>query len=122
MSDDPFPSDYYSETHGPTKESRQTVIDLCCAGFNQNEIAEYLDISANTLRKHYREELTKAKKQKTIALANNLYKDALNGDAKAREFWLCCQARWSKAKDKDDIDTAAAVESLKPLLEKIIDK
>jgi hypothetical protein len=104
--------------HEPTEETRQKVIDLSCNGFNQTDIADHLDIDDKTLRKHYRVELNKAKREKTLILGNSLYQDAVNGNEQAREFWLKCQARWAYAKPPED-DKPTKMESL---LEKLIDK
>lgn len=105
--------------HQPTLESRQKVSDLICSGFTQSDAADHLDIDEKTLRKHYRDELDKSKREKTVILANGLYKDAVEGNAQAREFWLKCQGRWSYAKPPEDNE-----KDLKQitLMEKLIDK
>lgn len=105
--------------HRPTEKSRQQVVDFSCSGFNQEAIAMYFDMSVDTLRAHYREELDKAKMEKTAALGGNLYLDALNGDKDDRMFWLKCQGRWSYAKPPEDNE-----KDLKQitLMEKLIDK
>lgn len=105
--------------HQVTEETKKLVEDLVCSGFTQVDVADHLDIDEKTLCKHYRNELSKTKRFKTMILANGLYKDAVEGNAQAREFWLKCQARWSYAKaqeDKEKDDKHVA------LLEKIIDK
>jgi hypothetical protein len=114
-----FPIMETKPEHQPTDEARQKVIDLSCNGFNQADIADYLDIDEKTLRKHYRKELDNSKRDKTIALGNKLYLRALDGDAGAQEFWLKCQGRWSYAKSPEDSEKDAKQFSL---LEKVIDK
>ncbi len=106
------------EGHLPTLETRAKVIGFSCAGFTQTQIADYLDIDDKTLRRHYRDELDKAKMDKTVALSDNLYQDAINGDKASREFWLKCQAKWAYAKPPED-DKKSATEAL---LEKLIEK
>ncbi len=105
--------------HVPTLLTRAKVEGFCCAGFTQDQIANYLRISDDTLRKYYRDELDMALMNKTLALSNNLYADALNGDKDDRQFWLKCQAGWHYARapeDKDKDKVAGA------LMEKLIDK
>lgn len=112
----------YMETkpeHQATEENKQKVIDLSCNGFNQEDIADYLDIDDKTLRKHYRIELNKAKRDKTIALGNKLYLRALDGDPQAQEFWLKCQGKWSYAKAQEENEKDLKQISL---MEKLIDK
>lgn len=103
--------------HLPTKELKQKVIDLSCNGFSQADISDHLDIDEKTLRKHYKKELHNAKRDKAMALGNNLYLDALNGDKQSREFWLKTQARWSFAKPDEDKKSTTDT-----LLEKLIEK
>lgn len=106
-----------TKPHEPTDILRGKVIGFSCSGFTQAQIADYLDIDDNTLRKHYRYELDHAKMDKTVALANSLYRDALAGDKDDRQFWLKCQAKWSYAKPEEDKKTVTDT-----LLEKLIDK
>jgi plasmid maintenance system antidote protein VapI len=106
-----------TKPHEPTDILRGKVIGFSCAGFTQAQIADYLEIDDNTLRKHYRYELDHAKMDKTAALANSLYRDALEGDKDDRQFWLKCQAKWSYAKPEEDKKTVTDT-----LLEKLIDK
>jgi hypothetical protein len=105
--------------HVPTEESRAKVIGFACAGFTQDQIANYFDIDDKTLRSHYRYELDKAKMEKTMILGNSLYKDALDGDKDSREFWLKCQGRWSYAKPPEDTDRDKKMLSV---MEMVIDK
>lgn len=107
-----------SPEHVPDEVSRAKVIGFSCAGFNQTQIADYLDIDEKTLRKYYRYEIDKAKMDKTMVLADSLYKDALLGDKDDRQFWLKCQGRWSYAKPPED-DKKSTTDTL---LEKLIDK
>jgi hypothetical protein len=66
------------------------------AGLNQELIAETLNISAKTLRKHYRYELTTARNL-LIAGATQCLSDALgNGNVDAAKFVLSRQAGWSE--------------------------
>lgn len=105
--------------HVPTVESRAKVLGFACAGFTQERIANYFDISVTTLRKHYKYELDDAKLDKTMALGNNLYKDALEGDKEDRMFWLKCQGGWHYTKPPEDTSNDAKQLTL---MEKLIDK
>ncbi len=94
-----------TKKHEPTDILRGKVIGFSCAGFTQAQIADYLNIDDNTLRKHYRYELDHAKMDKTIALADSLYRDALAGDKDDRQFWLKCQGRWAYYKPPEEEKT-----------------
>lgn len=85
--------------HRPTELTKAKVEAFTCAGFDQERIAAYLDISVPTLTKYYKDELIKSKMEKTSALEKNLYKDALEGNSQSREFWLKCQGGWSYCKN-----------------------
>lgn len=103
--------------HIPTEQTRFKVASLICNGFTQADAAQYLDIDETTLRRHYREELDKAKKDKTMALGSLLYQRALEGDAKAQEFWLKCQGGWAYKQSEEDKKSVSDT-----LLEKLIEK
>ena len=103
--------------HEPTDALRQKVADLSCNGCSQADISDHLDIDEKTLRRHYKHELFNAKREKMAKLGTNLYLDALNGNAQAREFWLKTQGRWSFAKPEEDKKSTTDT-----LLEKLIDK
>jgi DNA-binding NarL/FixJ family response regulator len=60
--------------HVPTTESRAKVADFTCAGFTQDDIAQYFGIDDKTLRKHYRDELDKAKLEMIRGLSQNAYR------------------------------------------------
>lgn len=106
-----------SKEHEPNDVLRGKVIGFSCAGFTQAQIADYIGINDNTLRKHYRYELDHAKMDKTMALSESLYRDALAGDKDDRQFWLKCQARWAYAKPEEEKKSTTDT-----LLEKLIDK
>lgn len=105
--------------HVPTAETRQKVIDLSCNGITQVGISEYLEISETTLRKHYKEELARARRDKTTKLGNLLYQRALDGDAGAQEFWLKCQGNWSYARPPEDDKKSVSDTLLEKLIEKL---
>lgn len=105
-------------SHVPTDELRAKVIAFSCAGFTQDQVADYLDIDKKTLIKYYRYELDKAKLEKIAEISNNAYTMARNGDQKMVEFVLKTQGKWSYYKPPED-DKKSSTDTL---LEKLIDK
>ncbi len=105
--------------HIPTAKTRAKVEGFVCACFTQEQIATYLDISIPTLHKHYRKELDETYMNKTMALSNAVYKDALSGDKGQREFWLRTVGKWANAKPKDEKERD---EKILTLLEQLANK
>jgi SOS response regulatory protein OraA/RecX len=105
--------------HSPTLAQREICRELYACGISKARIAERFGIDQDTLAKHYVEELDNNKEHMVGALAKNLYQDALNGDEKAREFWLKCQGRWSYAKPPEDTERDKQQTTL---MERLIDK
>ncbi len=101
--------------HRPTVKTRAKVEGFVCAGFTQQQIANYLDISILTLTKHYKSELTEKFMNRTMVLSDAVFKDALKGDKGQREFWLRTQGKWANARPKDD----EIIEKLDTVLEKL---
>lgn len=110
---------YQPHEHRPTDESRLLVKELYAAGIQKLRIAARFGISDETLNKYYSAEMDDSKDVMISALGKNLYNDAINGDEKAREFWLKCQGRWSYAKSPEDSEKD---NKQLTLLEKVIDK
>lgn len=95
--------------HKPTSETREKVYDFSSFGNTQAEIARYLDITPETLCKHYRKELDNATMEKNRSVAKNLYRKATEGDdITAQIFWLKTRARWKYA---DNETSSVSVES-----------
>lgn len=88
--------------HKPDDDTRQTVCDLSSNGATQPEIAAYLDISDETLRKYYREELDQSRLKKTVKIGKLLYERALGGEFDAQVFWLKTQGRWHFARPPEE--------------------
>ena len=105
--------------HEPTEEKKLIVKELYEAGIPRERIAKRIGISADTLNKHYEEQLDKSKDEAISKLNKSLYCRAIDGDQKASEFWLRCQARWSYAKADEDIEKDKQTQTL---MEKLIDK
>ncbi len=107
------------QAHTPTLVTRATVVSCVAAGFNQDTIAKYLQISLPTLFKHYRSELDNTLVDKTIRLSDSLYKDAIDGCKESRKFWLQCRAKWAISKPPEEKEKD---EKMISVLEKLADK
>ena len=105
--------------HRPTLKIRAKVEGFVCCGFTQEQIAHYLDISVNTLKKYYLKELTETWMDKTMYLTNAVYKDAVKGDKGQREFWLRTLGKLANAKPKDEKERD---EKILTLLEQLANK
>jgi hypothetical protein len=90
-----------------------------CAGYNDETICQYLEISPETLVKHYKDELLKEKMDLISRISKSAYQKALDGDQKMIEFVLKCQGRWKYTKDDGEVAKQVAATSL---MEALIDK
>lgn len=106
--------------HRPTEITRAKVTGLAFAGYTQADIAKYLDISDETLRKYYKTELHNA----TCDVIDDVAKTALNmaraGDPKMIDLVLRCRARWSNYKPPETDDAAKVAAGA--LMQQLIDK
>ncbi len=110
------PGGFQPNEHVPTEITRGKVIGFTCAGFNQDRIADYLDIDVSTLTKHYRYELDHAMMEKIDNISQTVYQKAMNGNDDLAKFVLKTKGRWSYARPEGE-------EKLQEtLLEKLIDK
>lgn len=107
-------------THKPTAESRTKVARLYLGGSIQDEIAYYLGITPETLRKHYDRELRVPLMDCNERLANDLYESAKNGDKDDRRFWLTHRGNWYKTPIPDKKDEE--IDNKQSVIEKLIDK
>ena len=73
------------ETLGMRGVPQQTIADIVCGG-----------ISLNTLKKHFRPELTVSKACCNLLVASALFNKALNGDTTCLIFWAKTQMGWQK--------------------------
>jgi DNA-binding NarL/FixJ family response regulator len=75
--------------HVPTPQSKAEVSALVSFGNNQEQIAQYLKISVDTLARHYRSELDTALIAANAQVANKLFRKATEeNDLTAMIFWL----------------------------------
>jgi len=95
--------------HRPTDETKAQVFALASFGVTQDEISKFLDVSDDTLRKHYKKEIDSASVERNAEVAAFLFRSA-NGSAleagashsdclKAAMFWLKTRARWRETTD-----------------------
>lgn len=86
--------------HTPTKQTRSLVSAYIAGGATQDQIALVLQITDDTLRKHYEIELKTAKIVYTQKVVGKLDEHIENGSERAVFFYLTHQAKWSSG-DKD---------------------
>lgn len=81
----------------PTDEQRRSVRTMTAFGINQNEICAVLNITAQTLHRHYRTEIDRAQGEANARVARALFDMATKKDnVAAAIFWLKCRAKWSE--------------------------
>ena len=88
----------------PTEDQRETVVGLRAVGATTERIAEILHVSIDTVEKHFRHELDNGLKSVLGRIANNLFRQALNGDTTAAIFILKTRAKWSERIEIDRVD------------------
>lgn len=89
----------------PTDQQRIQVETYVAAGTQQWLIAEYLQISEDTLTRHFRIELDHGKARIDAKLGSSVAKKALEGDVDMTKFYLARRGGWK---------TTTAVESSGP--------
>lgn len=106
-----------STHHHPTVANRAEVSALVSFGNTQEEIARYLEISVDTLVKHYRKEIDNSVLIANSKVANMLFNKAVKeNDFASQKFWLQTRAKWRITdKPADSItpeDTLTKIQSL----------
>jgi uncharacterized protein YjcR len=82
--------------HKPTDDSKKLVRSLSAVGIKYVDIAQKLDISDDTLVKHYKKELEDGRIDANAAIAQTLFQQAKNGNTSAAIFWLKTRAGWKE--------------------------
>lgn len=82
--------------HKPTPENSKIARTLAAVGIRHEEIAEKLDISADTLTKYYRKELHDGRVDANAQIAKSLFDQAKSGNVSASIFWLKTRAGWKE--------------------------
>lgn len=87
--------------HEPTRAQRKTVLEWTRVGMPQESIARFLEISLETLEKHYRRELDIGADQANAKVANKLYTRAMAGDVAAIIWWSKTRLRWAEKRQTE---------------------
>lgn len=85
--------------HAASDQSRRQVEMMAAFGLTEEQIGLVVGISEPTLRLHYQHELAAGHLKATVAVANNLFRQATKDDPRsfqAIQFWLRCRAGWSE--------------------------
>jgi hypothetical protein len=82
--------------HKPTDESRKLVRTLSSVGITYEDIASKLNINADTLTKHYKEDLLNGRVDANALIGQSLYNSARDGNTSAQMFWLKTRAGWKE--------------------------
>jgi hypothetical protein len=94
----------------PTDEQREIVRRAVAIGLTHEHVRQLVlkrdgrPISAPTLRKHFRQELSDGLWQANFTVANKLFSAALNGNITAQIFWLKNRAGWQDARQRGTDD------------------
>lgn len=106
----------------PTDRERLIVRGLSILGMNKQGIAELMEISVDTIDKHFKEETAIGKPQAIAAMAGKLYADGMAGNTTAQIFYLKTQGRWRERDEPlpppppgDRADGGAAAEAELPI-------
>lgn len=91
--------------HRPTEQTRSLVKTLSAVGIRYEDIASKLDITDDTLRKHYRKELDEGRIDANASIGQTLFQQAKNGNTTAAIFWLKTRAQW---KETDRVEITGA--------------
>jgi len=111
----------------PSEEEKKKAINELTAlksfGIINEEIANYLGISVDTLTRNYSRELSIARTKANAEVAQHLFRKATKGeDVTAMIFWLKTQGRWrsedSKAITSTNEDLTREIKELREKLDK----
>ena len=83
--------------HVPDEKNRTMVRMMAALGITEDDMALILQISAPTLRKHYREQLRIGHIEANTKVAAALYSTAIKGGREGTQaaiFWLRTRAGW----------------------------
>jgi hypothetical protein len=88
----------------PTDLHRTTVKSLAAYGINHEEIAKMIGLrSAKTLRRHFREELTRGSIEATAQVSQTLYQMATSGEEPACTiFWMKTRGGWREKQSPEN--------------------
>jgi hypothetical protein len=108
--------------HKPTPEQRKLVQTLSAVGVTFEDIASKLEISSDTLVKHYKKELDTGRIDANATVAQSLFQQAKSGNTTAMMFWLKTRARWKEVTqheisgiDGSSIPVSVGIEFVEPI-------
>ncbi len=85
-----------------TDEQRMQVKTLAGYGLNQNQIASILEITRQTLAKHFSVELEKGKSLALAQAASSLFNNIKKGKEASIFFYLKTQGGWREQQQQPD--------------------
>ena len=94
--------------HEKTKENSDVARRLAALGCPFEDIAKKLQISSDTLTRHYKDELDAGRIDANSAVAGSLYRKAINGDTAAAIFWLKTRGGKGVWKETDRLEVTGA--------------
>jgi hypothetical protein len=101
--------------HVPTQKTRDKVESLVAFGITQEQIARNLEISVDTLKKYYDDELSNGLTNAINEVANVLFSKAVEErDLAACTFFLKTRGRW---REKDPEDNGKALSIIEQLIQ-----
>ncbi len=82
----------------PTEDERKLVEQMCAVGITHEQIAMVVrdGIDADTLKKHFAEELRTAKIKANAKIGGSLFNQAMSGNTSAAIFWAKTQMGWKE--------------------------
>jgi len=95
--------------HKPTDKLRERVKTLKCLGTSDEVIASCLDMSVESLLKHYGKEVKEALLEANSKVSKSLFNKAIACDdsasVSAAIFWLKTRARWRTADNESLLES-----------------
>lgn len=82
--------------HKPTEETRRLIKQLSAVGTRHVDMAQKLDITHDTLVKHYKAEIEEGRIDANASIAQTLFQQAKEGNTTAAIFWLKTRAGWKE--------------------------
>lgn len=88
----------------PTEEQTKLVGQMASVGITQEQMAEVMGVSVDTLRDRLGEVLRGKKVLANAKMAGRLYQSGMSGNVTAMIFWLKTQAGWKEQYAPIDTD------------------
>ncbi len=110
--------------HFPTKELKQRITDLCVAGIPLNLICEIVNLDDDTVRKHYKRELTVSEPVAVERVASTIVMQALAGNEKSQALYMKTKGAKFGWVEKQVVENVSSEETqeLKDKLKELEDK